>query len=423
MHIEKSLHYQEKAKKIIPGISQLTSKRPNVFSLGVWPAYYSRAKGAEIWDLDNNHYVDMSISGGGANILGYADDDVDSAVIQALKKGSSSSLNCSEEVDLAEDLCRLHPWAEKVRFARSGGEAAAIAIRIARAHTHRQKIAICGYHGWHDWCLALDPSIRDLSKIGVPNVLRETGERFEYNDIQGLKRIVNRNKKSLAAIIMEPVRDISPLPGFLDGVKVLAREAGAVLIMNEITSGFRLNTGGAHLYFKITPDMAVFSKALGNGYPVAAVLGQGGVMSVAEDARISSTMWTERIGSAAALAMIRKFEKYNVSQHLIATGKKVQEGWLAAARESDVRIKVQGIPPISRFSFIGENHPVKKAYFVQEMIDHGFLTSNVFCAMLAHRDEHVSAYIIAVKQVFRKMAELERGGVLEAHLRGSPSVC
>ena len=239
--IGKSLEMQERAKKIIPGMTQLLSKRPDMFSLGVWPGYYSKAKGVEVWDLDGNRYIDMSISGIGANILGYADPDVDAAVIEAIRKGVSSSLNCKEEVELAELLCELHPWADMVRFSRTGGEAMVIAIRIARAFTGRDKIAFCGYHGWHDWYLSANLGTENalgehllpgLNPKGVPESLKGTAFPFRYNQLEELEAIITKSGKELAAIVMEPIRNEELKEGFFENVRSLADSTGAVLLIS-----------------------------------------------------------------------------------------------------------------------------------------------------------------------------------------------
>ena len=317
-------------------MTQLLSKRPDMFSLGVWPGYYSKAKGATVWDLDGNVYTDMSIGGIGANVLGYSDPDVDAAVMEAIAKGTSCSLNCPEEIELAELLCTVHPWAEMVRYARTGGEAMAIAVRIARAHTGRDKIAFCGYHGWHDWYLSANLGTEDalgdhllsgLSPEGVPKGLKGTAFPFRYNRLEELNEIVAKNTGDLAAIVIEPIRNSEPEPGFIEGVRALADESGAVLIVDEISAGFRYNTGGSHMvFFSETPDVAVFSKALGNGYAIAAVIGTAKVMEAAQNTFISSTCWTERIGPTAAIATIRKHAAVSAGTHLVALGEKVQGG-------------------------------------------------------------------------------------------------
>lgn len=421
---------QKKAKKYIPGMSQLLSKRPDMFSLGVWPGYYDRAEGVKVWDLDGNVYIDMSIGGIGANVLGFADPDVNAAVIEAVERGSSSSLNCPEEVALAEELCQMHPWAEMARFARSGGESMAIAVRIARAHTGRDLVAICGYHGWHDWYLAANIDtenalgehlISGLCPNGVPRVLKGTTLVFRYNDISSLEKIVADNKDRIAAIVMEPVRNIQPDSGFLQGVRQLADKAGAVFVIDEISSGFRMNCGGAHLIYGVEPDIAVFSKALGNGYPIAAVIGRAVVMESAQKSFISSTMWTERIGPVAALATIKKFKAVKAHEHLMMLGRCVQDGWELAGKRHGVPVKVSGIYPLSHFVFDDKEHAVMKAFFIQEMLAKGFLASNVFYSMFAHTKQHVAEYLTAVDEVFGHIKQLKDADGLRVALKGEPS--
>jgi len=414
MNITQSLQAQDRAKKRIPGMTQLLSKRPDMFSSGIWPGYYSKAKGAEIWDLDNNRYVDMSIGGIGANILGYADTDVDEAVCRAIVNGSSSSLNCPEEIELAELLCELHPWAEMVRYTRSGGEAMAVAVRIARAHTGKDKIAFCGYHGWHDWYLSANLGtenalgehlISGLNPAGVPKGLIHTAFPFRYNHLEELQKIVTDHGKDLSAIVMEPIRNFEPEPGFLEGARALADETGTVLIFDEISAGFRFNTGGAHLVFcTVSPDMAVFSKALGNGYPISAIIGNSKVMQAAQKTFISSTNWTERIGPTAALAMIHKHKALDVGRHLVRLGQKVQKGWMVLSEKHGLPMHVGGMKPIGHFSFLHEKAQTMKAYFIQLMLEQGFLASNAFYAMYAHRDEHIEKYLDCADAAFAEIS-------------------
>lgn len=430
MNITQSLEMQERARKIIPGMTQLLSKRPDMFAQGVWPGYYSKAKGVEVWDLDGNKYIDMSISGIGANVLGYADPDVDDAVRQGIDLGTSCSLNCPEEVELAELLCSIHPWADMVRYARTGGESMAIAVRIARACTGKDKIAFCGYHGWHDWYLAANIGtenalgehlIPGLSPNGVPRGLAGTSFPFRYNKIDELEAIVKKEGKTIAAIVMEPIRSEQPLPGFFDRVRAIADEINAVLIIDEISAGFRLNSGGAHLLFGITPDMAVFSKALGNGYPIAAVIGKRNVMEAAQSTFISSTNWTERIGPVAALATIRKHQRVNAGNHLTEIGQQVQNGWRSLADKAGLKIEVGGIPPLGHFSFSYDNAPAMKSLFIQLMLERCFLVSNLFYAMYAHQSGHVEQYLRAVTEVFAEIAAAEQQGGIEAKLKGLPA--
>lgn len=422
---------QDRARRRIPGVTSLLSKHPDRFAPGAWPGYYDRAKGAEVWDLDENRYVDMSIGGIGANVLGYADPDVDAAVHDAIARGSSSSLNCPEEIALADLLCELHPWAEMVRFARGGGEAMAIAVRIARAHTGRDAIAFCGYHGWHDWYLAANLGAADalaphlmagLEPAGVPKALADTAFPFRYNQLDELDAIIRDHRHELAAIVMEPIRSAQPTPGFLDAVRQRADAMSAVLIVDEVSAGFRLTTGGAHLTLELTPDIAVFSKAMGNGYPIAAIIGRAAVMRAAERSFISSTMWTERIGPVAALATIAKFERTHAASHLNTIGQRVQEGWRRIAAVHAVPIEVGGIPPLAHFSFEHPDKQALKALFITRMLDHRFLASLSFYAMLAHTTAHVAAYLAAADAVFGEIAEAIRAGDASARVGGKPAV-
>lgn len=429
--ITKSLKIQERARNLIPGMTQLLSKRPDMFSSGVWPGYFSKAKGVNVWDLDGNKYIDMSISGIGANILGYADPDIDKAVQNAIENGTSCSLNCPEEVELAELLCELHPWAQMVRYARSGGEAMAIAVRIARAYTGRDKIAFCGYHGWHDWYLAANLGtenalgehlISGLNPAGVPEGLKGTAFPFSYNRLEELQEIVTRYPKKIAAIVMEPLRNFEPKPGFIEGVRNIADYSGAVFVIDEISAGFRHNTGGAHLVFhKETPDIAVFSKGLGNGYPIAAIIGRSDVMQAAQKTFISSTYWTERIGPAAAIATIKKHREVCAGKHLVRLGEQIQTGWKKLSGKHGLSIHVGGMKPMSHFAF---NHKLGleiKAYFIQLMLDHGFLASNLFYAMYAHEEEHIEQYLQAADTAFAEIARsIERGDIKEK-MKGRPS--
>ena len=328
MKIKKGIELWKKAKRIIPGGTQLLSKRSEQFLPEQWPSYYKKAKGVEIWDLDGNKYIDMAYMGIGACILGYADEDVNIAVKRAIDEGSMSTLNSPEEVELTELLLNLHPWAEMVRIARTGGEAMAIAVRIARAYTKKDKIAFCGYHGWHDWYLSANLAddksldghlLPGLEPLGVPRCLKGTSIPFNYNKIQELKEIISKNK-DIGVIVIEPLRHHYPEDNFLGKVREIANEIKAVLVFDEITSGWRMNVGGVHQLYNVEPDIAVYGKGISNGFPMAAIIGKGKIMDMAQRSFISSTYWTERIGPAAALATINKLRKNDVPSHLIKIG-------------------------------------------------------------------------------------------------------
>lgn len=416
-----------KARKFIPGGTQVLSKRPEMFLPDQWPAYYSKAKGAEVWDLDGNKFIDATHCGVGAPVLGFADPDVEEAVIRAVQAGTMSTLNCPEEVELAELLVELHPWADMVRYARTGGELMSIAVRIARASTGRDKVAFCGYHGWHDWYLAANLSeekaldghlLAGLEPTGVPRGLTGTMLPFHYNRIEELRHIVAEHGHDLAAIVMEPARGTGPEDGFLEEIRATATRIGAVLIFDEVTSGWRMNTGGIHLNYGVVPDMATLSKAMANGYPMSAVIGTRPVMETAQRSFISSTMWTEKIGPTAALATIRKHLREDVAKHLIEAGMRVQKGWQEAAQDKGLKVVVSGIPPLSTFSFTYDNNLAMTTLFAQEMLDRGFLASAAFYTMYAHQPQHIDAYLDAVGETFGVIAQAIEDENVELLLRG-----
>jgi glutamate-1-semialdehyde aminotransferase len=416
-----------KAKALIPGGTQLLSKRPEMHLPGYWPAYYAKARGAEVWDLDGNRYVEMGYAGLGSCVLGYADAEVNDAVMSAVRDGSMCTLNCPEEVELAELLIELHSWAKKVRYARTGGEAMAMAVRIARAATGRDRVAMCGYHGWHDWYLSanwgesggLDGHLLPgLAPAGVPRSLQGTAMTFRYNQIEGLKRIVELHGSELAAVVMEPIRSTRPLPGFLEEVKGLAERVGAVLIFDEVTSGWRFRLGGMHLELGVEPQIAVFAKGMSNGFPMAAVIGTDRVMGAAQGSFISSTYWTDRVGPAAALATIRKLKREGVPRHLKRSGERVQAGWREAGRRYGVPVQVGGLPALSHFSFEVPNAQATRTLFTQLMLDRGYLAGPAYYAMLAQGDAEIEGYVSAVGESFGVIAGALKGHEVERMLRG-----
>jgi len=416
-----------KARQLIPGGTQLLSKRPELFLPDLWPAYYSRAKGAEVWDLDGRRLLDVSSSGISSCVLGFADPDVEVAVIDAVRSGAMTTLNCPEEVELAELLIELHPWAEMARYARSGGEIMAVAVRIARAATGREKIAFCGYHGWHDWYLAANLSsgnaldghlLPGLKASGVPRGLAGTMFPFRYNTISDLRAIVDEQGRDLAAIVMEPARSAGPAPGFLEEVRTLADRCGAVLIFDEVTAGWRLYCGGIHMTYGVAPDLAAFAKAMSNGYAMAALIGRRAVMEAAQESFISSTNWTEKIGPAAALASIRKYRRESVNEHQSSVGKAVRAGWERAARDAGLQIRIRGIDPLLDFSLEHAEWPALATLFTQLMLDRGYLASPKFNATRAHTPDLVSVYLGDVAEVMRMMAKTIAEGDIARHLRG-----
>lgn len=401
------------AKEIIPGGTQLLSKRPEMFAPDVWPAYYSKAKGCHVWDLDGRKFIDMSIMAVGACILGYADDEVDDAVVAALRNGVNSSLNCAEEVALAEALIELHPWFGMVRYARSGGEAMGIAVRIARAHTKRDTILFSGYHGWNDWYLAANLSdvkgldgqlMPGLEPNGVPRGLTGSAIPFDANSIESLNEKVKGQENKIAAIIIEPARGEDAPEGYLKALRELASEIGAVLLFDEITSGFRMCAGGIHRNYGVYPDIAVFAKSMANGYAMAAVLGTEKIMQAAQTTFISSTNWTDRVGPAAALTTLKKYIRESVENHLIETGNQVKDIWRNTAKATGLKINVTGLPTLAAFSFMSKNQAELNTRFTIEMLQRGILGFRQFKPSFAHDEAALSTYTKAVDAVFREIA-------------------
>lgn len=418
----------QRAKKIIPGGAQLLGKRSELYLPEYWPAYYSRAKGVHIWDLEGHQFLDCTMVGIGASVLGYSDPDVNYAVIGALEGGSLTTLNAPEEVYLAEELIALHPWAEMVRYARSGGEMMAIAIRVARAATGRERIAFCGYHGWHDWYLSANLSeekaldghlLPGLNPKGVPRGLKDTLLPFRYNQVDELKQILLAYGSSIAAIVMEPCRDEGPRDDFLREVRSLADSYGVVLIFDEITSGWRMGTCGMHIIYGVEPDLAVFGKTISNGVPMAALIGRKSVMDAMQSTFISSTYWTDRMGPVAALATIKKHKELDVGSVLTDIGLKIQSGWLDSARRSGLNAQIYGIPPLATFKINDPDWPKMITYFTQEMLKENILASDRFYANYCHADSDIQKYFDVVDVIFEKIAtEKSKGNDLERLLQG-----
>lgn len=418
----------KKAKALIPGGTMLLSKRPEMFLPDLWPSYFSKAKGSKIWDLDGKELLDMSIMGIGTNTLGYGNDEIDAAVIETVKNGNMTTLNCPEEVYLAEKLIELNPWADMVRLARSGGEANSIAIRIARAASGKDKVAICGYHGWHDWYLSANHNgggddlsghlLGGLSPKGVPKNLKDTVYPFNYNNYEELLSIVDNN--DIGVIKMEVVRNFGPEDNFLHKVRDLATQRNIVLVFDECTSGFRETFGGIYKKFGVEPDIAMYGKTIGNGYALTAVVGRREVMEAAQTTFISSTFWTERIGPTAALATLKVMERVKSWEIITETGNKMRNGWQKLADLHNLSISISGIPALSTYSFDVSDALSYKTLIAQEMLDKGFLASTNFYASTAHTDVDLESYFNALDEVYALISNCEKGNLkIEDLLKGS----
>ena len=414
-----------RAKRVIPGGNLLLSKRAEMFLPEHWPAYFSRAKGCRVWDLDGRELIDMSIMGIGTNLLGYGHPEVDAAVAATVAAGNMSTLNCPEEVWLAERLVAMHPWSDMVRFARSGGEANAIAIRIARAATGRDTVAICGYHGWHDWYLATnlqnDSGLEEhllpgLEPNGVPRGLAGTVQPFSFNRLDQLESIASTHE--LAAVKMEVQRSSPPDPGFLEGVRELCTRRGIVLIFDECTSGFRETFGGLHLKYGVEPDMAMFGKALGNGYAITAIIGRRAVMEAAQSTFISSTFWTERIGPTAALKTLEVMERERSWEQVTTTGLELRRRWQELADRYGLSLTHNGLPALTGFAIKSPHALAYKTLITQEMLKKGYLAATSCYVCTAHTPDVLEPYLEALDQVFGMIAECEAGRSVEELLEG-----
>ncbi len=410
----KGQDFWKRAKKVIPGGNMLLSKRAEIFLPEMWPSYFSKAKGCHIWDLDGNKLLDMNLMGVGTNILGYGNNQVDNAVKKNINFGNISSLNCIEEVILAEKLVEMHPWAKMAKFTRTGGEANSVAIRIARAATGKDKVAVCGYHGWHDWYLAANLKgtselnshlLPGLEPLGVPKELMNTTFTFDYNDIDSLMKIVNNNE--LAAIKMEVERNFPPENNFLKKVKKICEEKNILLIFDECTSGFRETYGGLHLKYGINPDLAIFSKALGNGYAICSIIGVESVMDYAQSTFISSTFWTERIGPTAALKTLEVMKNLKSWEIITEKGKYVKNKWAEIASNNNLEINIFGISALPSFIFNSPNSLAYKTFITQEMLKKNCLASNACYLSIAHKQKFLDNYLDMLNDIFSKIHMIE----------------
>lgn len=400
------------SKKIIPGGNQLLSKRSEMFAPKVWPTYFKRAKGCEIWDLNNKKFFDFAGMGVTACILGYANNYVNRKVKKSIDNASLTSLNSLDEIKLAKRLIRIHKWSEMAKFCKSGGEACMVAIRLARSYSKKPNIAFCGYHGWHDWYLSANLNNKNnlnsqllpgLKTLGVDKNLKKTIYPFFYNNIKSLKKILTK-KNNIGIIILEPMRFEKPKEKFLQKVKSIAKKNNLILIFDEITSGFHDNYGGLHLKLGVDPDLAIFGKAIGNGFPISAILGKKKIMSLANKSFISSTMWTEQVGFAAANATLDELSKKKINSKNIKIGKKIKNIWLKSAKKNNLNISIGGIDSLPSFKFNYKDQQMIATYFTREMLKLKFLANTAPAVTISYKNHILLRYEKAVEVVFKKIA-------------------
>lgn len=400
------------ALKYIPGGNSLLSKRAEMFSPDCWPTYFQSSSGIKTTDIDGNIFTDFSHFSVGTNILGYCDPDVNRAVVQCVQDGNMSTLNPIEEVQLAEKLVNMHPWSAQARFARTGGEANAIAVRIARASAKSDVVAICGYHGWHDWYLSANLSksdvlsghlLRGLSTSGVPSSLAGKTVTFPYGDLQILEDTVKLH--NVGVIKMEVMRSFYPTKDYLLGVRRIADENDCILVFDECTSGFRETFGGLHLKYDVYPDLCVFGKALGNGYPITAVIGTKNIMENSQSTFISSSYFTDRIGFVAALNTLEKMEVVKSYDTITRYGEYFRNAIASLFNRFNLPVQIRGMYALTSISI--DDEPLKfKTFVTEQMLQKGFLFSNLFYPSILHTPAEIDACIDALSEVLAHRQEL-----------------
>mgnify|MGYP001182563470 CR=1 FL=1 len=417
----------QRAIKAIPGGNGLLSKRPDRYAPDIWPTYYTKAKGVEIWDLDGKKYIDMAQMGIGTAILGYGDDEVNEEVKKAVDSCVNATLNAPEEVYLAETLLELNPFAGGVKFARCGGEAMAIAVRIARAYSGRDKIAFSGYHGWSDWYLATnltsetnlnDHLLPGLKPKGVPQGLQNTAFPFQYNNIEELYGVVN--KEDIGVIVIEGARYDFPTKEFLDAIQKIAKEKDLVIIVDEITSGWRMTDGGVYKLMEFNPDIVIYGKSMGNGFAISAIVGRKEIMDEAQETFISSTFWTERVGFVAALKTLEKVTQNKVWEHLNKIGDLIGKGWQCLAEKHGLKLCITDFKPLVTFKFEYEDkNSALLTLFTQEMLKRGYLAANSVYVSYAHNENIIKEYMSNVDEAFKNILHAVENDKIEDMLETS----
>lgn len=407
----------EQASKTVPLASQTFSKSHVTYPEGRAPLFLDHGKGCWVTDVDGNEYIDF-VSGLLPVILGYGDPDVDGAVINQIGRGVTLSLATRLEMDLAELIAETVPCAEMTRFGKNGSDATAGAVRLARAFTHRDRVAVCGYHGWQDWYIGTTPR-----NLGVPKAVQELTHPFPYNDLEALDGLLKSHPGEFSCVIMEAMNAVEPSPGYLEGVRELAHAHGALFVLDEIITGYRFALGGAQELFGVTPDLATLGKGMGNGYAISAVVGRADIMHLMEEIFFSFTAGGETVGLTAALATIRKIRDEDVISHLWRTGERVQGGLVErlAAHQLDEAIVPVGKPPWLLLSFRDAGPYTGwqiKTLFIQEMLARGILIQSSHNFSFAHGDAAIASLFAAYDEVLPILADAVHNGAMDHLLQG-----
>ena len=419
LNLTKSYELKERAKKVIPALNQTFSKGPNAFVQNASPVFIEKGDGCYLWDVDNNKYIDYSAALGPI-ILGYNHEAVNRAIVEKLKTGIVYSLPHPIELELSEELVNIIPCAEMVRFGKNGSDVTTAAVRLARAYTGREVIACCGYHGWHDWYIGTT-----TRNNGVPKSVQELTKSFVYNDIESLEKIFSENANQIAAIIMEPINVIEPGNNFLESVKSLAKKNGALLIFDEVKTGFRISLGGASQYYNIEPDLACFGKAMSNGMPLSAIVGKKEIMALFDDVFYSYTFAGETLSIAASLATIDFFKKNDVINSLWEKGKLLKQGINDLVKEigCDHICECKGLPPRTIMEFyntVNYDGNMIKSFFQQEAMKRGILFVGFHNICYAHSEDVILRTLKIYKEVFALTKEAIEKNNIEKELMGPP---
>ena len=416
---DKSTAQLSRAELSIPLGSQTFSKSKTQYPVGISPLYASKSKGAYLWDIDGNKYIDL-VNSLAAVTLGYGDKGLQKSISKQLKLGVSLSLPTKIESEVAELVIDLVPSAEMVRFSKNGSDATSSAIRLARAFTGRDQIVACGYHGWHDWYIGTTSRNK-----GIPAPVSALTHNFQFNNIESLKNVLTLNEGKVAAVIIEPMNDTYPQPGFLEGVQTLAKKAGAVLIFDEVITGFRFSKGGAQELFNVTPDLSTFGKGIANGFPLSAVVGRREIMKEMENVFISGTFGGELLSLAAAKYVLKKHQKDEICEDLIDKGTLLSDftnGLIDSFGLSNL-VSLSGHPT---WKFLKWNKSSEysaaeiKTFFMQEIFQEGVLVLNSHNISRAHDKKIIRKIVGAYSKVFGRIAKAISAGSLREELRVSP---
>ena len=401
----------QRSLRVIPGGNGLLSKRPERFLPDGWPTYFNKSKDAYVWDLKNKKYLDMTSMGIGTSVIGYNNPYINNYVKKKIDLGISTTLNCYEEYELARELLKIDKFADQVKFARGGGEAMSIAIRLARSKSKKTKILFCGYHGWHDWYLAANLKniknldnhlLKNLKPIGVPSFLKDTAIPLEFNNVEQLKKL--SNIKNLAAIVVEPQRLSKLSKEYVKTLNKICKKKNIILIVDEITSGWRDSVGGVYKKIGIKPSIVVYGKAMGNGFAISAIVGKKEIMDVAQDTFVSSVAWTERVGFSAALAVIKFHKNKRVFQHNKKIGIFLKREILKLSKKNNLKIKINQLDTIINFDFIDKKNDYIQTLFTELMLKENILANNLIYLSFSHKMSLVKKYLLAVDKTFNKIS-------------------